>query len=76
MGSAGRGLEAGRFEQYVLSHRPDAVFLMFGMNDCGAGPGGLDAFDQLVIDSDETYHASLSMFGLGQQVRRNPARFR
>jgi lysophospholipase L1-like esterase len=46
MGSTARGLEAGRFEKYVLDHRPDVVFLMFGMNDCAAGSDGLDSFDR------------------------------
>lgn len=46
MGTAGRGLEAGRFEKHVLAFRPDVVFLMFGMNDCATGPVGLDDFDR------------------------------
>jgi lysophospholipase L1-like esterase len=46
MGSAGRGLDASRFDRYVLAHHPDAVFIMLGMNDCGAGPNGLDTYDR------------------------------
>src|SRR5437764_944182 len=36
MGTAARGLADSRFERHVLSFKPDVVFLMFGMNDCGA----------------------------------------
>lgn len=46
MGTAARGLANERFERHVLSHRPDAVVLMFGMNDCLAGEAGLDSFDR------------------------------
>ena len=45
MGSTGRGLTDGRFEMQVLAHKPDMVFIMFGMNDCGSGYAGLDAYD-------------------------------
>jgi|GEM_PF-2448486 len=46
MGSAERGLGGGRFDRHVLSRSPDLIFLMFGMNDCLAGPAGLDAYDR------------------------------
>jgi len=46
MGSAGRVLDANRFDKYVLAHEPDAVFIMFGMNDCLGGPAQLDAYDR------------------------------
>ena len=42
MGTARRGLDATRFDRYVLSHKPDVVFIMFGMNE----GGGLDPFDR------------------------------
>ena len=49
MGTARRGLSKTRFERYVLAHQPDLVFIMFGMNDCGAGEKGLGDFaDNLV----------------------------
>jgi len=46
MGTAGRGLADGRFQRHVLEQRPDVVFLMYGMNDCGGGPGALDDYDR------------------------------
>ena len=46
MGSTGRGLTDGRFDKQVLVHKPDVVFLMFGMNDCGGGAAGLQAYDE------------------------------
>ena len=46
MGTAGRGLAEARFERYVLAHKPHAVFIMYAMNDCGGGPGGLGDFDR------------------------------
>ncbi|MBI4582496.1 MAG: hypothetical protein HY717_00490 [Planctomycetes bacterium] len=46
MGTAERGLAEQRFEKHVLSFNPDAVFLMFGMNDCVGGMAGLDAYDR------------------------------
>ena len=46
MGSTGRGLTDGRFDKQVLDHNPDVVVLMFGMNDCGGGPVGLQAYDE------------------------------
>ncbi|HXG24247.1 MAG TPA: GDSL-type esterase/lipase family protein [Chthonomonadales bacterium] len=46
IGTARRGLQESRFEKYVLSHRPDVVFIKFGMNDCVGGPAGLDAYDR------------------------------
>ncbi len=45
MGSTGRGLTDGRFEKHVLVHKPDLVFIMFGMNDCAGGPAGLQTYD-------------------------------
>ena len=46
MGTTVRGLANARFERYVLDHRPDVVFIMFGMNDCGGRAAGLDGYDQ------------------------------
>lgn len=44
-GTASRGLRETRFERYVLAHRPDVVFIMFGMNDCAGGPRNLNLYD-------------------------------
>ncbi|MCH2130877.1 MAG: SGNH/GDSL hydrolase family protein [Pirellulaceae bacterium] len=49
MGSTGRGLQKTRFQRYVLEHQPDVVFIMFGMNDCGARSKGLESFDQNLV---------------------------
>lgn len=49
MGTTGRGLDNTRFERYVLDHKPDIVFIMFGMNDCGGGEGGLQTFDDNLV---------------------------
>ena len=49
MGTTGRGLANARFERYVLDHRPDVVFIMFGMNDCGGRAAGLHDCDQNLI---------------------------
>jgi len=46
MGTTGRGLAETRYQRYVLDKHPDVIFLMFGMNDCGGGPDGLELFDQ------------------------------
>ncbi|MFN0051309.1 MAG: SGNH/GDSL hydrolase family protein, partial [Planctomycetales bacterium] len=46
MGAAARGLTDDRFARHVLSHRPDLVFLMFGMNDCLGGQAELEAYDR------------------------------
>ena len=46
LGTLGRGLDNQRFDNLVLDHDPDAVFIMFGMNDCGGGPGGVDTYDR------------------------------
>ena len=45
MSSTARGLAASRFGKHVLDHKPDVVFIMFGMNDCGGGERALDGFD-------------------------------
>lgn len=43
LGSTPKGLE--HLQRDVLDHKPDLVFIMFGMNDCVLGPGNLDAYD-------------------------------
>jgi acyl-CoA thioesterase I len=51
-GAGGETLEAGlaRLERDVVSHQPDLVLVSFGLNDCGAGEGGLPAFrDRLAV---------------------------
>lgn len=49
MGTTRRGLNNGRFEKHVLAFEPDVVVIMFGMNDCGGGPAGLEAFDRNLV---------------------------
>jgi acyl-CoA thioesterase I len=58
MGTTGRGLADDRYQHYVLDQHPDVVFLMFGMNDCGAGPAGLDAFDHNLTELIEKAEAA------------------
>jgi lysophospholipase L1-like esterase len=43
LGVTGTGLP--KLVEKVLKDKPDLVFVMFGMNDCADGPGGLDRYD-------------------------------
>lgn len=43
LGVTGSGLP--KLVDSVLKEKPDLVFVMFGMNDCAEGPGGLDRYD-------------------------------
>ncbi|MEU1724537.1 SGNH/GDSL hydrolase family protein [Nonomuraea sp. NPDC005692] len=43
-GVSGQKVSQLDVENAVLRHRPDVVVLMFGLNDCVAGPAGLPAF--------------------------------
>ena len=72
----GLGPRRLRMEQDVLPAHPDIVFIMFGMNDCGLGPKGLDIYDESISNLIHRARAGGSIPVIttqNQVVYNNPA---